>query len=381
MGQAAGQRQIYITIESGDTQSQELFDYSASDNKITTSQLMEAKSYLVHDGEELSYQKELDLYPPLFSLTLEPSRLELTGPANNEQALWKVLQPGEVYPLEPGTLLKLGKLRLRLREVVDEEKEMTEKDPLSMSMYQSHHLEVKSISGGSEGSTDRQCRICFDGFSLPENPLVSLCRCSGSVKYIHYKCLKDWVTNNNVVRRENNASMFYSFKQTRCELCHEYYKPEFTYKGRKYMLLDLENAPNPPYALFEGGEQEQEGRFAILMVSLAQPEITVGRNSNCNVVMKEISVSRNHCVLTYHHKQLFVKDKGSKFGTLVRLAEEVEFSPTQGLQLQYESKLITIHEKGRLHCCCAESDTFLLKLTAGEQVEGEEEEEASGGEL
>ena len=85
-----------------------------------------------------------------------------------------------------------------------------------MSMYQSHHLQVKSISGESEVSSDRQCRICFDGLSGPENPLVSLCRCAGSVKYVHYKCLKDWVANNNVAHRQNNNCMFYSFKQTRC---------------------------------------------------------------------------------------------------------------------------------------------------------------------
>ena len=52
------------------------------------------------------------------------------------------------------------------------------------------------------------------------------------------------------------------------------------------MLLDLENAPLPPYALFEGGEQEQEGKFTILMVSLSEPEVIIGRNSNCHVVMK-----------------------------------------------------------------------------------------------
>ena len=51
--------------------------------------------------------------------------------------------------------------------------------------------------------------------------------------------------------------------------------------------------------------------------------------------MKEISVSRSHCALFYKNKQLFIKDKGSKFGTLIKAEGDVEFSPAQGISLQF----------------------------------------------
>ena len=57
----------------------------------------------------------------------------------------------------------------------------------------------------------------------------------------------------------------------------------------------------------------------MLLIGLGDDEITIGRNSNSNVVMKEISVSRNHCSLVYKGKKLFIKDKGSKFGTLIKI--------------------------------------------------------------
>ena len=60
------------------------------------------------------------MLPPLFTLNLEYNRLELQGHPHNEQLLWRVLQPGEVYPLEAGVVIKLGKLRLKFREIVDE---------------------------------------------------------------------------------------------------------------------------------------------------------------------------------------------------------------------------------------------------------------------
>lgn len=135
---------------------------------------------------------------------------------------------------------------------MEEEKEKTERDN-SNSL---HHdlLEVKSISVKSEGNASTQeklCRICFEGCNSLDNPLVSLCKCMGTVKYIHFECLKDWVSKN-VVKREQNNTLFYSYQEPKCEICQKYYQAEFTYEGKKYSLLDMDRAPNPPYAIFEG---------------------------------------------------------------------------------------------------------------------------------
>ena len=200
-----------------------------------------------------------------------------------------------------------------------------------------------------------------------DNPLVSLCKCMGTVKYIHYDCLKDWISKG-VVRQQQNNTLFYSYQEPKCEICKKYYQAEFMYEGRKYSLLDMDKAPNPPYAIFEGIDFDDESKkFQVYLIGLGEEEITIGRNSNSNVVMKEISVSRSHCALLYKNKQLFIRDKGSKFGTLIKLENEIEFSPIEGISFQYESKLLTIKEKNRLHCCCAESDSFVLKVEKGSQ--------------
>lgn len=47
MGQASLTRDIYITIEVGETQSQELFDFNSSDNRTITNQIIAGQSYLV----------------------------------------------------------------------------------------------------------------------------------------------------------------------------------------------------------------------------------------------------------------------------------------------------------------------------------------------
>lgn len=41
-------------------------------------------------------------------------------------------------------------------------------------------------------SSEKICRICFEN-ETSENPLISPCECSGSMKYIHEECLKKWI--------------------------------------------------------------------------------------------------------------------------------------------------------------------------------------------
>lgn len=62
---------------------------------------------------------------------------------------------------------------------------MTEKDMKSKSIC-FDRAEVKSQSGQSNASQENQCRICFETTNEKENPLVCLCKCSGSVKYTHF---------------------------------------------------------------------------------------------------------------------------------------------------------------------------------------------------
>ena len=63
---------------------------------------------------------------------------------------------------------------------------MTERDLRSKSMN-IDLLEVKSISEKSiHSDNEKLCRICFQSNNQAENPLVSLCKCMGTVKYIHF---------------------------------------------------------------------------------------------------------------------------------------------------------------------------------------------------
>jgi len=45
---------------------------------------------------------------------------------------------------------------------------------------------------------EKSCRICFDSSQTRENPLFNVCLCLGSVKYVHFECLKSWFRSKTV---------------------------------------------------------------------------------------------------------------------------------------------------------------------------------------
>mmetsp|Transcript_2321 Transcript_2321/g.3496 ORF Transcript_2321/g.3496 Transcript_2321/m.3496 type:complete len:128 (+) Transcript_2321:490-873(+) len=49
----------------------------------------------------------------------------------------------------------------------------------------------------NRSANEKICRICFSEDANPkEDPLISPCSCSGSMKWVHLKCLQKWLGGN-----------------------------------------------------------------------------------------------------------------------------------------------------------------------------------------
>lgn len=72
---------------------------------------------------------------------------------------------------------------------------------------------------------DHFCRICMECDSK-DNPLITPCKCSGSVKYIHEECLKTWLISQDV-----------DIDKGACELCKTEFLMEFKI-GRRCSLKE-----------------------------------------------------------------------------------------------------------------------------------------------
>ena len=83
------------------------------------------------------------------------------------------------------------------------------------------------------------CRICLCSSASDENPLLSLCKCTGSLKYCHYECLNEWLASR-IKEKTSSCFIFLASKNLTCEICKEKFPISFEYKNKTMQLIKLE---------------------------------------------------------------------------------------------------------------------------------------------
>lgn len=66
------------------------------------------------------------------------------------------------------------------------------------------------------------CRICFSSTNTKANPLFAPCKCTGTVKFVHFACLKSWL-NLKLVSQLTPSLRYYYWKSFECEICKKIY--------------------------------------------------------------------------------------------------------------------------------------------------------------
>ena len=221
------------------------------------------------------------------------------------------------------------------------------------------------------------------------NPLIKPCKCSGSMKYIHYECLLHWLKTKVLISKNiyNNNGFFsiYSLDLIECELCKNHLPNYIRHKDKVYSLIDLEKKfdeeikkpkkniekkgdlniykkkdkenNNNNYIIFDTitpGKQESKYRY---LVKFDKNNIMkIGRALEMQLILNDISVSRNHCQLKIEDDGIIVmEDNNSKFGSLVLLqAEMIEILKGKTLTIQVGTNYLNINlkQKTNLFSCC-----------------------------
>ncbi len=80
--------------------------------------------------------------------------------------------------------------------------------------------DILVINRFDKSRTNYICRVCLSEENDVElNPLIHPCNCSGTMRYIHLKCLKSWFKAKINIKVFNNLTL-YNFKDLHCELCN-----------------------------------------------------------------------------------------------------------------------------------------------------------------
>ena len=250
------------------------------------------------------------------------------------------------------------------------------------------------------------CRICYQEEDDPLiNPLIKPCKCSGSMKYIHLKCLLFWlksktVHSNNSIENNNFFNSYFIEDSLQCELCKEIFPDFIKHNHIKYCLIDFDysqenqikknniisaqnfintsheienNKNNIPK---ENDTNDQDISNFIILDTIyplndgnkhrcivkfnKDNQILIGRGLENQLVLNEITVSRTHCLLTaqrnkFGKKELKLEDDGSKFGTLILLqSNKYEIIKGKPLHVQIGNVhlVLTIPTKKSFFSCC-----------------------------
>ena len=292
---------------------------------------------------------------------------------------------------------------------------------ISNSQGKNHKIEKEKLIIGQnlKPNKNKICRICYqeeDDTLL--NPLIRPCKCSGSMKYIHLKCLLHWLksrTSNNhssmVNNLNNNFNAYILSQRTECELCKQLIPDYIIHNNIKYCLIDFDYAQenniknDNKYNINNNNNHEQNyantnmenninndnnedenksknseekinfivfdtiftlsdnNKYRFIVKFDKNNQVKIGRGLENNLVLNEITVSRYHCLLTlqrntYGSLEIKFEDENSKFGSLVLMQKNrIEIIKGKPLHIQVSNVQLIIQYKkssSLLSCCNAE---------------------------
>ena len=99
------------------------------------------------------------------------------------------------------------------------------------------------------------CRICLDDEEdfASGNPFITPCKCMGSMKYIHLKCLREW-TDSKKQSEITDGVQSHFWDNLNCELCKaglDLVVRSATDPDKTLFLLELNRPANSPYMIIE----------------------------------------------------------------------------------------------------------------------------------
>ena len=243
---------------------------------------------------------------------------------------------------------------------------------------------IKCLEKNVKNNKNKICRICYleeDDYLL--NPLIRPCKCSGSMKYIHLKCLFHWLksrTSNGQDSADNNSmnNYFNAYiinQKIECELCKQPFPDYLKHNNIKYCLIDFDysqekkiknnlnyydnnndnininniieqnyantnienNNNNNNNNIIKNSEDKNNfivldtifpltdnNKYRYIVKFDSNKHLKIGRGLDNQLILNEITVSRNHSLLSlqknkYGNYEIKIEDEKSKFGTLILL--------------------------------------------------------------
>ena len=206
-------------------------------------------------------------------------------------------------------------------------------------------------------SSTLQCRICLSEGSETDNPLISPCKCSGTMRCVHFECLRGWLVSKRHYKKTETVET-YSWRTLECELCKHPYPervvpmtlpgqpaPKAQPQSKPLNLLDYET-PDKNFMVLESLTSGTSKTVYVVFLE-SRRDVKMGRGNESDIRIADISVSRLHAQLKVTRNEVWLEDNNSKFGTLIQLRYPRKIPTDRTFYLQCSRTLVTINVRKR----------------------------------
>ena len=289
--------------------------------------LIKIISYIKFDEEKNSfifcnsfkYQKKQNIYKP-----------------ENCERLWKLLPQQDLHLISEKDIIKLGYISLKFDTIFfSKNKSVNNDNNVNINIIQEKNSSFSSkLSDNTEN--EKFCRICFQKGLGPKSmnrdsdidPLISVCKCADSMKYVHLSCLKNKI-NLNIYKKHYKYYDIYLFQNYNCEICLSTYPKYIIIDNNKINLLDIDASDYNNYVICDMIKYDEKNdynfRIGFLVIHFGDNDvIKFGRKKENDVVFNDLSISGFHCELISNNGYLYLKDVGSSYGCLKYIRNEIE---------------------------------------------------------
>ncbi|CAK66556.1 unnamed protein product (macronuclear) [Paramecium tetraurelia] len=328
--------ELIVTITTWDKPNYELFDGESQNYRIQEYLINEPGIFCRNGENETFFDQNLsrkDGVRTLFNVRIDDGQFVI-GDKDKIEDLW--IQSKNEQQIRQNDVIKLGKKVLKVLSISNE-------NNLHLTHYQNVASQIENVEASLFESSN-MCRICLGHTCNTSNPLLSLCRCCGSTKYVHYDCLKTWLFGKMQAKQTQYCTEI-NAKSVRCEICQSFY-PSIVYTGTS--VLALYNLENLKYHVVL---EDIENQTILVLNFKDLTTLTVGRGHESNVKISEITISRTHLAFVVRNEKLYIEDKNSKFGTLIKLQKARRIEKNETLFLQSGRSRIMIKHKAKPKRC------------------------------
>jgi len=349
---------VAVTATTWSRDSHDLFDFEAAQNNVHTKifEVAGRSTTFVRQGTEVNMltdhnptQQAQAGQDTLIRLVRRDGVFWVDRASGSSKRLWLVVRdlPNRGHKLSEGDLIKLGRFKLRVRQMVAVDDGQIQPDLGLQDPEVPERSEVPEVDPAT--GAPPCCRICLLEGSSDEDPLITPCKCKGTIEYVHLACLRYWIKGRLNLGQANGGSYFY--RPVTCELCKTPF-PDYVRLGRDQGKTALTEVPytRPPFVVLENTlreVQQQQAHRGLHVISLAENKLLkLGRGHESDVRIADVSISRWHATIRVQEDgQFVVEDRDSKFGTLVALKKPRPLEARSPVSIQMGRTLLAMNLK------------------------------------